>query len=668
MAKTIDIGVEADHLEAQTRASGLNALEELIWNALDADANTIKIFIDKDAIGTINSIEVLDDGHGLEYSKTESIFSRLGGSAKKSKNKSPGNRMFHGKEGKGRYKSLSLGDLVEFESTYKNNGAYCRFSVFLDRNSLKKAKIGDENKTGDFRQSGFHVRITNVDQKKAQFLVRESTIQELQKKFAVYCFAYPTVRILINGQQINFVDSVKDQQTVEIKTKEQDQPHDFQLKIIEWKFESPKSIHLCNTHGVSFFETPLNLRAKSNLSLYLMGEYIEEVQKKNYLTIGLLDETLKKAIELSTEASKEYIRNQLHKDSRLFIEQLKREEVYPYQNEVNGDDRVETTKRQVFDIVALQVNEFIPSFSTQEKKSKRLTLSLLRQALESDGEALRNILNEVIRLPKEKQEDLNEILGKFSFVNIIDTIHEISNRMRTIYEIRELLFNKEISAQVKERIHLHKILIHETWLFGDEYTLGAQDVSLKSVLTSYLKHLGREDFEEVVDGSDNQGLRRIPDVCLYKQYSLGKHGYFENLVVELKRPSQQIRTEELNQIKAYAHAVQNDTRFPKERTRWKFILMSTNIAPDAMFECNQLHRKFGHILEADGLDVFVVKWGDLLNEADARHQYLKEKLGYTISSNEEGISLLDRKYKQYLPDLVEKQINEEEKIPSPQLG
>lgn len=43
MAKIIDIGVETDHIDSLTKSNGMNALTELIWNSLDADASEIKI-------------------------------------------------------------------------------------------------------------------------------------------------------------------------------------------------------------------------------------------------------------------------------------------------------------------------------------------------------------------------------------------------------------------------------------------------------------------------------------------------------------------------------------------------------------------------------------------------------------------------------------------------
>jgi hypothetical protein len=94
-------------------------------------------------LGSYEYIRVSDNGQGLTYEKAKDVFSRLGGSEKKIRTKSPGGRPYHGKEGKGRYKSLALGDLVEFQSIYKNGETFSKFTATIDRNQLSKTEISD---------------------------------------------------------------------------------------------------------------------------------------------------------------------------------------------------------------------------------------------------------------------------------------------------------------------------------------------------------------------------------------------------------------------------------------------------------------------------------------------------------------------------------------------
>ncbi|KQC31111.1 ATP-binding protein [Flagellimonas eckloniae] len=124
MGKQIDLGVEIDHIESLTRANGKTAISELIWNTLDADATEIHIEYQKSKLGNVASLQIKDNGHGLDYSQAQDVFAKLGGSDKKVSWTSPNGRLYHGKEGKGRYKSLALGDLVEFTSKYKKGKTY----------------------------------------------------------------------------------------------------------------------------------------------------------------------------------------------------------------------------------------------------------------------------------------------------------------------------------------------------------------------------------------------------------------------------------------------------------------------------------------------------------------------------------------------------------------
>ena len=107
MSKIIDLGVEKDHIESLTKANGINALAELLWNSLDADASEVKIEYVPTKLGNYEYIKIIDNGHGLTYEKAQDVFSRLGGSEKKLKTQSPNGRQYHGKEGKGRYKGKS---------------------------------------------------------------------------------------------------------------------------------------------------------------------------------------------------------------------------------------------------------------------------------------------------------------------------------------------------------------------------------------------------------------------------------------------------------------------------------------------------------------------------------------------------------------------------------
>lgn len=648
MSKILDIGVEKDHIESLTKANGINSLMELLWNSLDADASEIRVEYKTTSLGGYEYIKIIDNGHGLTYQKAQDVFSRLGGSEKKLKTQSPSGRQYHGKEGKGRYKGLALGDYVKFTSTYQSNGALSEFNIILDRNHLSKTEISDLKllKKGEGK-SGFKVEISNINIKNADNALKFENRRELEEKFASYWINYPKFKIYFNDIELLFSSLIKNTEEVEIKVENGELTYKFIIKVIEWTFENKKKTYLCNSQGIPFLETNLGIRSSIPISVFIQSVYIEELQRDNTLELFEADEILLGILKSSKDFTREYIRKRLHEYSKEFIQDLKRKGLYPYKEP--ADNLVEESKRQVFDIVALQIHEHLPSFNDQDDKNKKLTLSLISEALENDSKNLRKILNEIIELPEDKREDLADLLENTSLSNIIDTMTEIKNRLNFLNGLEQIIYDKDLNKHFLERKHLHKIIIKETWLFGDEYTYGVDDITLKNVLKAYLKDsLKREDFEEIINSDDNQHLETIPDVCLWQQYSLGTAGK-ENLVIELKRPSLNAGITEMGQIMSYASNVALDKRFPKDKTRWKFILITKDVKKELEPQLKQKNRKFGHVSEGENFDVYVLSWGDIISEAKQRHEFIKEKLNLNLQDNEEGLNYLKTKYKEYLP-------------------
>ena len=651
MARELEIKVQQDHIESLTRSSGINAIAELMWNSLDADATEIRINYRTNVLGKYEYITVEDNGHGLSYQLAEDVFQKLGGSDKKEDKTSPGGRIYHGKEGKGRYKAFALGDLVYFDS-YKNINKKTSnyFSIAISRDSLKNPEIEDLQILNE-EKSGFKVTINNINDKVANEIFLKDNLRELEEIFASYYLSYPYFQIIVNNRKIDFDNLIKFQQSETIKVSVNNLYYSFEIKIVEWIFDNKKKTYLCNEKGIPFLEKRLGIRSSLPISIFIQSVFIESLHRQNELNLAELNPFLLDVIEQSKKFAREYARKRLHFYSREFINELKMENLYPYYD--NATDNVEIAKRQVFDIVALQINECLPSFSEQDNKSKKLILTLIKEALENDSSSLKKILTEVIGLPDEKKEELAEILEKTSLENIIDTMRLVTNRLDFLNALELLIYDPEHSKKIKERKHLHKIIVKETWIFGEDYTLGADDLTLKNVLKQYLKYLGREDFEEIVNSDDNSDLETIPDVCFWKQYNLGKADYFENLVIELKRPTKDAGFTELTQIDSYASKVSNDTRFPKEKTKWTFMLLVREIKDEIKTKVEQKHRRYGHVTESENVDVFIYRWSDIIQTARAKYKYIRDKLNLNLQTNEDALSLLREKYKQYLPDEFE---------------
>jgi DNA topoisomerase VI subunit B len=87
----------------------VQAVTELIWNGLDADATRVDVQLEYGELG-MTRIVVRDNGFGIPFKQAPELFTRLGGSWKK-----PGahteinNRTLHGYEGRGGSRPLPWG-------------------------------------------------------------------------------------------------------------------------------------------------------------------------------------------------------------------------------------------------------------------------------------------------------------------------------------------------------------------------------------------------------------------------------------------------------------------------------------------------------------------------------------------------------------------------------
>ncbi len=556
------------------------------------------------------------------------------------------------RKGKGRYKSLALGDLVEFKSTYNSdNGIFSQFTAKIDRNTLSKTEISDLKKlkkgTG---KSGFQLEINNVNHKNVELAVKSETRTELEEKFASYWVSYPTFKIFFNGRELEFKSLIKNMRQETFTCGQSEESYQFTIKVIEWNFENKRKTYLCNSYGIPFLEINIGIRSSIPISVFVQSDYIENQHRDNTLDFWESDSILAEVYKQSKNFARDYVRQRLHFYSKEFIEELKTKGIYPYKEP--AENVVEETKRQVFDIVALQLHEYLPSFNDQDDKNKKLTLTLISETLENDANSLRRILGEVVELPKEKRDDLADLLENTSLSNIIDTMAEIKNRLHFLNGLEQIIYDKKLNQAFLERKHLHKIIINETWIFGEQYCYGVDDMTLKNVLKAYLKDcLGRDDFEEIIVSDDNKDLEIIPDVCLWQQYSLGSAGK-ENLIIELKKPKIDAGFTEKTQIESYASRVSKDPRFPKQKTRWKFVLITRDVKPELEPLLNQINRKYGHISEGENFDVYILRWGDVISEAKLRHEFIKEKLNINLQDNQQGLDYLRSKYKEYLPQNI----------------
>src|SRR5262245_48859438 len=100
------VELDPQHLQRLGSTTPLTGVTELVWNALDADADRVKVEFGRNALEGVEEIRVVDDGHGMTRNHAVEVFTKLGGSWKREAAGSQGeNRALHGRDGRGRFKA-----------------------------------------------------------------------------------------------------------------------------------------------------------------------------------------------------------------------------------------------------------------------------------------------------------------------------------------------------------------------------------------------------------------------------------------------------------------------------------------------------------------------------------------------------------------------------------
>jgi hypothetical protein len=347
------------------------------------------------------------------------------------------------------------------------------------------------------------------------------------------------------------------------------------------------------------------------------------------------------AIDEAQKAIKDYFRGRAAEAVRDFVDEWKAEQVYPFAEEPKNP--VEHVERQVFNIVAVNVARHLPDFEDAKKPNKAFQLRMLRQAIEKSPEELQLIIQEVLKLPKRKQEDLAQLLRDTTLSAIIGSAKIVADRLRFVEGLDGILFDAETKNKLKERTQLHRILADNAWFFGEEFSLSVDDQGLTEVLRKHKKLLGEDVVIDMPVKHVSQA-RGIIDLMFSRSIPGHRPNELRHLVVELKAPKVKIGSEAIVQVEKYAASVRGDERFRNVRATWEFWAISDDIDEYAK---ERIRNEEGLINDKLGFEIYVKTWSQVLNENRARLQFFKEKLEYQADRGS-SIKHLREQYAKFL--------------------
>lgn len=639
------VAVEQDHLERLIRRP-LGGLNELLWNAVDADATEINADIVLNGWGGAEALEVHDNGTGITREQADLYFGHLGGSWKKLATATEGGRALHGQAGQGRWAAYGLGEVVRWTSvTEQVTGGLGEVRITGRRGSLKAFDV--EGPLSASEPRGTKARVEQLNEVAIKALERDNEVMEqLTTTFALTLEQYPLV-LRWRGRPLDPASIQSRRHEASLNVQGVQEP--VQLVVIEWaQPQRNRLLHLCDAGGASLHALRAGIHAPGfDFTAYLRWDGFR-IRTADLVLADFGVEPLNSLVEAAKGEMRRYFGERAQARGRELVDAWKADETYPYSDP--PANAIELAEREVFDIAAVAT---APVVENIEPRSRKLSLRLLREALESSPGSLHTVLHEVLELPQDQVDELRDLLDKTSLSSVIAAARQITDRLDFLLGLEQMVFG-EMRKTLLERSQLHRILAAETWVFREDYALTADDVTLRTALRDHIGLLGRdnlaaEDVEarEVLDPS---GARVVVDLMLSRIVPQARN-HREHLVIEIKRPTVHVGLDQLAQIQSYALAVAKDGRFAMTDTRWEFWIVGDELATNTDLLLKQGDREPG-VFVVPGPDhnvtIRAVTWAQVLQDARHRLSFVRESLAYT-SSTDSSLSYLRRVHGKYLP-------------------
>jgi hypothetical protein len=646
----IAIEAKEDFLKRLSTAAPVKAVAELIWNGLDAGAEKVRVHLEANKLNGIEIIRVFDNGSGIDHGDIQSLFGGLGESWKRKKGRFKG-RALHGKNGQGRFKAFSLGNRVEWRTIYDSPLGRMRYEIVGRSQALTDLQSSDPLGANGLA-TGTEVIISEI-QESLGTLQNDYAREELAKLFAAYLSQYPDVGIeyegilidpkkLQSGKKDFVLDNIRltDGRAVSAK-----------VSIVEWLMPAKRVVHLCDSDGVALHETEVGQKIRApgfEFTVYVKCDHFREMDKEGTLALAEIHPDVTRVVDVVTQSVKAHFRQKLSERQSQIVERWKREQIYPFESK-DDLNSVEEAERQVFDILAVNVESYLPAFEIADIKSKKFMFRLLAQAVQDSPDSVQRIITEMLNLKKEEQEALSELLDVTSLSNIISSAKTVANRLDFLIALENLVFDRESKKKLLERDQLHKILENESWVFDEEFALSGSEKTLEEVLELHLRHLHDKDDQAAVL---REGGKEGRVDLMFSRMIQPRQDERDHLVIELKRPLQPINSKILAQVESYAIAVAQDPRFLQEKTRWRFVVVANTMDEHAKRKANQKDRRRGLVFD-DGelnIQVWAFDWTEIIANARARLQFINQSLRYE-ASRETSRAYLEKVHAKFIPTI-----------------
>ncbi len=411
----ITVEVREDHLETLARTKPMTALAELMWNALDAEATSLRVEFVENELQGLEAIRIVDNGHGLDFDDAFPAFRNLGGSWKRSGSRTRGrHRMLHGKYGKGRFRAFSLGNRVSWQSTYDRGKERFSFSIEGHGASIGEFAVSAEKelKKEKALPTGMTVEIFDPPVS-AELLRGVKARDEVTDIFALYMRQYPDVRISYDGQPLDPANAEQQYQDYGLTEMVMQDGERVQavLTVVEWNMPGKRGVFLCDEKGFMLHNALPRLHFRGfSYTAYVKSDYIATLDKQGLLQAGELAPDVRQILDAVRGKLREHFALREAERAQDVLTEWQRLGMYPYEGQARSD--AEVNERRIFDIYATHLNQIFPGLAQSPSPNRRLVLRLIQELVQTEPTRMARILDEVVDFPEEKEEEILDLISQ----------------------------------------------------------------------------------------------------------------------------------------------------------------------------------------------------------------------------------------------------------------
>ena len=603
------------------KTNPLNAIQEIIWNSIDGGAKTIKITINNNELGSIDSMTIEDDGDGFSTGDIQNDISNLSTSNKRNKTHSPEGRLYHGKRGEGVYKIAHLGDVTWHTSNGKQE-IQCRIDF------KNKQFVSDIIKTSGEKYTKIDIKSFNntkgLGSNIQEDIILNSLISLKQYNISVY----------FNNILYDLKSLYADHKNYTITKTFKDTTSEIEIDIIELKKELPNSSKIIilakDNTVIDTFTHQIKSLNSFPISIYMKFNKLDNDFKLTELNIERdVRDFAKEEIEKFKNKNKQGVKKE-------FLRKVQENNILP--DKLTKKDEflspVEKEEKEVLEDILFKLYEYnkIDFDKQSEVKHSKLISELLSRSLVDDNVILLEVLQKVLDLKKEQLEGLRELLEHTSLSNMIKLSQEVTHRLKLLKYL-EYLFCKgtEDNNKILERQQLQKLINENLWLLSEDFIFFVSDRSINSWAQQTVRTLKLDVSLELDDSGKD-----IPDYMICKKKK-GRDSIYHHLIVEIKRPDYIAKRDKIGvETQDYMQKIIDNSPIDKTLSSWEMWFLVTDIQAD-VFPHMKDKQKGIYISTTHGGSNYVIyirTWGELIQQKKSELEYLDKQLDLQVSTED----------------------------------